>query len=410
MAKRQERAVVQNLIDAANLTELARLSGMSEDAFITELARGASGTNLAALELDRQQYIDTLIEAVRRDARDKQAVAKLVQQLKSATPEQRKAIQQKLGRAEVQSDDPERRVAGKRGPITSQIGVDRQGNRRVFLNETPEERLQRIIQQIAGASNRVVQVPGADATNTTGLVPLLGHDSLQRLDEELTQDAANVELRNVFGLDVTDLRDVSDDEKRAMDMASKMEGRAPQLPSNAARDGQSYIVNDEGEGERRARYMNTINVGGGFEPILVPDGQALGGQLVREIDPETKQETVYRMPGAGKDRIDELEDKLSKQEWRLTQPGTDMGRLQAAIEKTKREILAVEIAIDKAVKSYDGQSKTERVWMPVDEAQARGFRTDYVPNVGGDARVLADQYILGGGRGVRAVQRQADAD
>ena len=82
MAKRQERSAVQNLIDSANLAELARLSGMSEDAALDALTAGVSGTNLSALELDRKQYIDALAAAVRQDDRDKKAVAKIVKQLR----------------------------------------------------------------------------------------------------------------------------------------------------------------------------------------------------------------------------------------------------------------------------------------------------------------------------------------
>ena len=126
MAKRQERSAVQNLIDSANLAELARLSGMSEDAFLDALTESVSGTNLSALELDRKQYIDALSSAVRQDERDKKAVAKIVKQLRNASPEQRANLQRRLGIPEVRSEDENRSNPGRRGPITSQVGMDRE--------------------------------------------------------------------------------------------------------------------------------------------------------------------------------------------------------------------------------------------------------------------------------------------
>ena len=76
------------------------------------------------------------------------------------------------------------------------------------------------------------------------MVPLLGHDSLQRLDDEMTIYEGERELSSVFGLSQTDLRDVSDAERRSIQDARKMQG----LSNSSEVD---YLVGDESEAQSR---------------------------------------------------------------------------------------------------------------------------------------------------------------
>ena len=78
--------------------------------------------------------------------------------------------------------------------------------------------------------------------------------------------------------DVTDLRDVSDEERRSIQDARKMQG----LSNSSEVD---YLVGDESEAQRASRLRNIIEVGSEFDPIYVPEGQALGGYVNGELLP-----------------------------------------------------------------------------------------------------------------------------
>ena len=113
------------------------------------------------------------------------------------------------------------------------------------------------------------------------------------------------------------------------------------------------------------------------------------------------------------DRLAEIDNRIAYLQQKSLEPGANEFAINNALDKAAREKIAVEIALDKAVKSYDSQEMSPRLWMDREEAQARGFSDYRNATRRGDGidevRVDRDQFLLGPSAGAREVQRAADA-
>ena len=339
MAKKTAQEFIDQLREGASLDILRQELGMSEKELSELVASSFNKTNLGSLGITGEdgtaygsgsqegQYSRAVADAYRGEKRNASRILKLMSKASKETdPDVRDALEGKIRVL--------REGEGVQGPVDSRIN---QG--------TPRENLNNAIQRLGAAGNTVVRVPGADATNTTGVIPLLGMEGMESLSGERNMDDEDAAYSNVFGNSISDQRDLSD-------QAAQSNANLRAAGISAEEQGE-YRNIDEGIDRERMERSNRIKVRGDYDDVYVPDGETSSrviGQRIVNLEQEQSRSNGFRAQMI-QNEIDALTDALD----------TSNGEYFTRYDRAPVTYMDRDAAADDGFREVEGQTPITRM-------------------------------------------------
>ena len=339
MAKKAAREFLDQITENASLDIVRQELGMSEEQLAGLIASSFNSTNLSSLGItgedgtaygagsQEQQYSRAVADAYRDEKRNASKVLKLMRKVANETdPDVRDALESRI-RQITQGENVQ-------GPVDTRIN---QG--------TPRENLNRAFQKLGAAGNTVVRVPGAEATNTTGVIPLLGMEGMETVAGERNMDDEDAAYRNVFGNSISDQRDLSD-------QAAQSNANLIAAGISAEEQGE-YRNIDQGTDKERMERSNQIRVRGDYDDVYVPDGETADsviGQRIANLEQEQQRSSPFRAQML-QNEIDALQDALD----------TSNGEYFTRYDRAPVTNMDVEAAEDDGFRVIEGQTPITRM-------------------------------------------------